>query len=80
MTSIHLSIEYMQMLELLQENQLYLQSAELHKNHFTVFVLVCLDVRSHGELSNMDSTLLLKLPSEYKHTLRRSTALTLFSF
>lgn len=54
------------MLELLQENQLYLQSAELHKNHFTVFI--CLDVRSHGELSNMDSTLLPKLPSEYKRT------------
>lgn len=50
--------------------------AELQKNHFTVFVLVCLTIRNHGELSNMDSALLPKLPSEYKHTLRRRTALT----
>lgn len=52
--------------------------SELQKNHLTLFVLVCCGMKGHGEPVNLDSTLLPKL--QYKHTLRRSAALTLFSF
>lgn len=51
--------------------------SEIKNNHFALFVLACFGMKGHGELVNLDSTLLPKL--QYKRTLR-SAALTLFTF